>query len=401
MSSAAVARAIPGTRPIRASMYRSTTLLSICILLASVTLSLGLQRTGPNAVEGGKFNHSEWHEMTLAKPSWGSHKIDTFTPQECKYRIAVVTSGTLRRYFLESTVQGLLSPMVRQGHAVDYFVGLTAEVCETWQPDARGFVPEVTADMSEARLLISRKVNESGARARSVTVESDFYLDREEFDFVTNARWNGGERRAEAQAARRSVARMMKMLDRQRKAVEDEEARSGKYDLVFVVKDDALWLEPFNLTNILPSTCSSEAFASSGWSLLCEEPYSTYPPPDAQLTEYILIAGTGSTGSHPFLSMYSILMKGSIGEDGPPRKNKYWGMRGYERFALAVSEDYGINMTRVPPKLLPMQRGGHLRDKDGSVKVCLHAVCDACLNGTHGNVPLLRPQSYYPMCSKM
>jgi len=343
----------------------------------------------------------EWREMTLAEPSWGSGSIGKHTPQECKYRVAVATSGTLRRYFLKSTIQGLLLPMVQQGHLVDYFVGLTAEVCQTWQPDARGFVPEVTADMSEPRLLISRKVNESGARALSVIVESDFYLDHGEYGFVTHAFWNGGPRRAPAQAARRSVARMMKMLDRLRKTVEAEESQSGKYDLVIVVKDDALWLEPFNLMNILPSTCSSKDFADSGWSLLCQEPYSTYPSSGVQLTEWILIAGAGSTRSHPFLSMYTILMKGSLRDDGPVMKNKYWDMKGYERFASAVSVDYGINMTRVPPRLLPMQRGGHLRDNDGSVKVCLHAVCDACLNSTHGNADFSHPERYYPLCSHL
>lgn len=355
--------------------------------------------------EGGEFNRSEafheWLEMTLTEPAWGSHNIDIYTPQECKYRVAVVTSGTLRRYFLGSTVLGLLLPMVRQGHTVDYFVGLTAEVNQPWKSDAKAFIPEVMADISEARLLISRKVNEVGATARSVIVESDFHLDRQEYDFVVNARWNGGRRAPAAKAARRSVARMMKMLDRQRKAVEDEEARSGKYDLVIVVKDDALWLERFDLRNILPSTCSSKDFASSGWSLLCENPYSTYQPTRGQLTEHILIAGAGSTGSHPFLSMYSILMEGSIKKDGPPMKNKYWDMSSYERFVSAVSDDYGINMTRVPPKLLPMQRGGHLRNKDGSVKVCLHAVCDACLNGSHGNVERLHPKHYYPVCSEI
>merc|ERR1719356_358567 len=108
-------------------MYRFT--LSYTCGFALIPLSLGLQLTEPEVGEGDgddilKRNHSEafrtWLDMTLTPPPW-QEGMRTFQPssrsalQECKYRVAVVTAGTIVRYFLESAAQSLLSPMAQQG----------------------------------------------------------------------------------------------------------------------------------------------------------------------------------------------------------------------------------------------------------------------------------------------
>ena len=42
-----------------------------------------------------------------------------------KLRLAVVVAGSFQRYFLQSTVDRLIKPMVNKGHDVDYYVSLT------------------------------------------------------------------------------------------------------------------------------------------------------------------------------------------------------------------------------------------------------------------------------------
>ena len=61
-------------------------------------------------------------------------------------RVAILISGSFRRFFLLSTAANLVKPMVNQGHTVDFFAFLMTGEHTPWKSDVRPYLKYLTWD---------------------------------------------------------------------------------------------------------------------------------------------------------------------------------------------------------------------------------------------------------------
>jgi len=309
-------------------------------------------------------------------------------------RVAVLTSGSLKRYFLTQAAQGLVAPLVKEGYAVDYYAALSVAEFSAWHETANNYVPELSPEgskLSEVKAMVEQKIQDAGGRARTVELIKNVALSARDNQFINESVWNGNIPGLEA---RQNVVRMMKPLQALGQEMEHVEAKDGKYDYVVLVKDDAIWMKPFSLQTLL--TQPVESSNPDGYVLRCDWGVSTYSPPaETAVTEYIFVLKR--SGATPFYRMHEVLVDGGLAASGRKETlQRYWDVENLETFAKRLADDYNVRLQRTPPYLLPMQRGGRL-EVDGEVKTCLHYFCDSSVNG----LPFLEPKKQLFTCTSL
>jgi len=343
-------------------------LIELVILLnLSEVLALKLAPS-LNVIYDGAFKTSNLRETTVRS-----------------YRVAVLTSGTLTRYFLQSAASSLLKPMSEQGHTVDYYLTINTENFKSFKSGASSFVAEEqlrNATLPEAEELIRQTINQTGARLRYLKLNERVSVDEEnEQNFCKRGKFKGA-------AARRNMVKYLRGLEELRVSVANEVLQTKAYDYVVIVLDDALWIRPFDLNYLLAN--ADAASARHGLNLKCDRSHSTWAAKAGQLHDNILVLNWQA--AQPYMSQYSILLKNADCK-------KYWKTYNMERFLKILADDYRITFESVPVELIPMQRGGHRQEqkKDGTVvtHVCLHYQCDS--ESDKGK--LLHPESMYSSCN--
>jgi len=153
--------------------------------------------------------------------------------------------------------------------------------------------------------------------------------------------------------------------------------------MVIFVDDDAMWLRPFSLSQLLDRTGARE---KQLFTLKCGPGSTTETPVDNFLTEYIFIANR--TVAAPWGKQYSVLTSSGKGKN-------VWNL---EEFSSRVAASSGAVSMQVGVGLIPMQRGGRLpRSNSTEIKICLHKVCENPA-GLPENAPTLNPHDFYPCC---
>jgi hypothetical protein len=412
--------------------------------------------------------------------------------------VAVLTSGTLRRYLLRQAAEGLVRPLAAMGFGVDYYVALNTAEFTSYKPQGNAFEPEIdmaqgrevvgtTQDswgnaetdavtsgeptlpgcyvrlptgcpnhpnrstlwrhdlvaervgvddaqcqtlkvfwdeycgstdarimfvpradgarkpegrLSSVRRLIAAEIESAGGRARKVLLLENVSVEGRENDFVATGRWNTGNHGAgeDGTSARGNIVKMMKSLQTLGEAMESVEAESGAYDFVIILKDDALWLKPFDLTRLLENPIGTET--PSGYHLKCDKHASTYGAPlGSEIQDFILVLRRSV--ATPFYMLHRLLFAGGLRDANSTKSRtnlqRYWSRKNFENFLFLVGKDHGAVLQPTPPRLLPMQRGGRVRVSTGEVKTCLHYVCDGGAPG----VEYLHPTKMYPACAAL
>ena len=209
------------------------------------------------------------------------------------HHVSVLVAGTFVRYFTSACVH-LIAPMTQQGHSVDYYTVLTTGQARRWRPtsldvtyDPRFGLPDTGASRpSNERIeaTVRRCVEAANGTLRhfelpeAVDLNDDPRLQR-----ALNASSDGiGDpwvrfplpslaARAHTAAAldaagqaNRNFVRVYKQLEHLWDAMKATEAETGRrYTHTLVVRDDADWLAPMDLAQLLASRPDAHGFALS------------------------------------------------------------------------------------------------------------------------------------------
>lgn len=341
----------------------------------------------------------EWLEMTVQSPAFSrkafSEKQARQASQTPKGSIAIVTSGMLKRYFLESIAVGLLEPIVSQGYVADYFLALGTGDFASYRPNGNTFERDAALPnhISGVAEMINKTVQSVGANLRHIDLFEKLDLNEPiQKEFLSEGKLNNPTARINA---------LKKMLKYQelKNAMEKQEMKSGAYDWVLMLVDDAMFVEPMNFLKLIQmgdeadTTCGKpNQSASLAFNLHCG-PGSTYPSSCGMLTDYGFVLDRQA--ARTFMSQYSILLHNS--HDLHPDQsssNHHWGHGNFESFLRAIANENGVHVKSMPARLFPFQRAGHVRHDNGTLQICLHKVCDS----KSRNSEPLDPYQYLSRC---
>merc|ERR1719356_1750711 len=297
-------------------------------------------------------------------------------------KVAILTSGTLQRYFLGHATQGLIGPLVKQGHAVDYYLTLNSGDFTSWNSGADGFVAELHGSLPAIEQLIRDRVSHTGCVIRHLEISQGVALDKVDKSVIkTHKKFPGID----------NLLSKNKKLEELWGKLEEVEKKSGRYTTVIFLADDSIWFKPFDLNRLRQSS----DLAPQGFALDCSAQMhgkarcTVWPP---AFTDYIFVVDREVAG--PFGKQYSLLLNVS---------ELYPRARDDEHFVGQLINGHGIKMNRSPADLIPMQRGGHQRvdGKSGQIEICLHKLCDGTWTHDGVNYPYLRPLRSMPPCETM
>ena len=225
-----------------------------------------------------------------------------------RQRLAVLVAGTLLRYFLASTCERLIRPLVLQGHTVDYFLALSTAAHTPWrsvaatdhltwdpvfgfEPPARDHVKrtveefvsraggtlrkfelrETVALDDDPRLLRALNASMDWKRFGRTGTSLQRHADADPFkNFPVHSHGSGaGTSRA---VANRNFVRVYKAIEELWDAAEAVETQEGwKYDYLLVLRDDAEWLADFHLEALLRSGSHTRSDPADVYVLSCDE----------------------------------------------------------------------------------------------------------------------------------
>mmetsp|Transcript_118720 Transcript_118720/g.369885 ORF Transcript_118720/g.369885 Transcript_118720/m.369885 type:complete len:388 (+) Transcript_118720:75-1238(+) len=319
------------------------------------------------------------------------------------YRIAILTAGTLVRYFPDYVARNLIAPLVLEGHTIDYYLSLNTEGFGAWRGYARTFRSDPIVEAHRDNLTfvaewLNISLSRAGAHVRELALHEQVDV-RTPGAINFAARASGFHRGMGVRTAfaRSNLLKLLWQFEWLWGSVQRQEAVSGRYDFVMTNRDDLLWVQPFSLKRVLQAPDRAE-FAEDpvgalpvhrlpgparGYHMRClESEGSTY---DAQkeegLTEYVLLLERGAAA--PFLSLFSRLTENP----------QYWHNGDLERLLAAVAEERSVRFAALPAALVPAQRAGRVQWGNATV-TCLHKACDSATD----SVDLLRPTEEFPIC---
>jgi len=276
-------------------------------------------------------------------------------PKKKREKVAIITSGTLQRYFLGHATKGLIEPLVKQGHSVDYFLTLYAGRFESFNPHGNDFLSELSGIVESVKQLIRGRVSQAGANIHGLEISQEVVFNEDDEHLLNTSRL----------AAKRNLVWKDKKLEELWNRLEAVEIHKGPYTTVIFINDDSVWLKPFDLDRLHNSSsrkapegylidCSLQMHGKTGWMVT--------PP---AVTDHIYVVDREL--AEPFGKQYSLLLNDS----------KYKLALGDEIFVGDFIKRQKMVMHRRPVDLIPMQRGGHQRSREnGQVDICLHKLCD-------------------------
>lgn len=205
-------------------------------------------------------------------------------------RIAIVVTGSLQRYHLNSTVHHCIRPLIQQGHSVDYYLSLTPNLPDRDDDDDAEFMRHLTWDPSlmirssffsrrpnikQVQSLIHRELSNAGATVRHLVLPTE-RIDIDKHDLLSQpalsmaTSYRAPEKgedpysrfpvldNRDADVQQRTtkanhkflqllIARMI--LFRELKRAEEEQGTD--YDYVFYFSDDTYWLKDLDFDTLL------------------------------------------------------------------------------------------------------------------------------------------------------
>lgn len=291
-------------------------------------------------------------------------------------KVAILTSGTVQRYFLGHATKGLIEPLVQQGHAVDYYLTLNAASFQSFRANADKFVSELNGSISSIDQLIRLRVSEHGGTIRHLEISDGVRLNEDDEKFV----------RTSSLAGVRNLVNKYKKQEAMWLRLEDLEKHHGRYTTVIVVNDDSIWFKPFDLDRLRRS---SDRLSAEGYVIDC-----------SKVTRGI---GCCSHGSNVFNDYIEVLDREVAEPFGKSysfliHDPEYKTVLSDEELIGRLAQRHNFTLHRRPAGLIPMQRGGQEKGKSGKAYICLHKVCDG--EWTHGDehYSYLKPTDSMKLC---
>lgn len=328
-------------------------------------------------------------------------------------RVAILVSGTFRRFFLKSTANNLVRPMVRQGHTVDFFGTLATGEHTPWKADARPYLNHLTWDPIfgepsptlptdvHIRSIITETITSAGgsavqlklldavsldddARLRSLRWEARRRFPDEDPDarFPTRSLAGKGVTSTVADA-NRNMLRLFRALEWTFDAMEMRESYTTPYDLVFVMRDDTNWLQPLDLNKLLrfggPEAELHVPACSRRWLRSPKEPGAAAPMIPSEMCDHVQLLTRKRAA---LLGRYYSRYFEHRNRCSMPRKIESTVTNTTLRRPCTSEEllrwtmvTAGVKFHEAMHALLPYERSAHVNTLGFGVIVCYHKAC--------------------------
>eukprot|EP00438_Fugacium_kawagutii_P019673 Skav225737 [mRNA] locus=scaffold28:12852:14931:- [translate_table: standard] len=301
--------------------------------------------------------------------------------QAASGRIAILMAGTLDRFHLGSTAEHLVAPLHAAGWQVDYFASVFAGSTHTWDSGAQERFEKdplfakiqkdsKSPDNFAIRTIISDTLKRFGARIPFMKVFDRHDVAPADESYIQGhgtAMWKNLKRQ---EIARQNFILMLKELETMWHMLKEEEkTQLQPYSYVMILRDDAWWMEDFNLDLLLRNGKQRGRGRGSGshfghlYSLFCKN------LPTKGIIDHVFVLDR--TAAEMLGTSYSRIIRPADFGTGWLQQMKSQQPKNSENFFMMLSNFTGLGVTEVPETLLPMQRAGRV---NGSI--CLHKFCE-------------------------
>ena len=203
-------------------------------------------------------------------------------------RLAIIVSGTLNRYFFQSSLQHLIKPLSDQGHHVDYYLALALGDLPVYGNDP-GYINYTSVDpvfKNGVTIYLGRafventnlehhlrnQVKEYGGKLKQIILRKRFKIEHNELlinrrnisktvlfpnekdpdvAFPTKDFRSTKIKKKTSLANRNLLSRHLGIQELWTNAENFEMEKTWKYDYVFFLRDDIHWLDNFDLNKLL------------------------------------------------------------------------------------------------------------------------------------------------------
>jgi hypothetical protein len=354
---------------------------------------------------------------------------DTNTDKHSTFRVAVLVAGGFLRYFLESSANRLVAPLVRQKHSVDYFLSLTTEAAKpyrasfgythraTWDPVfSSNALGDLDCSMPNHTVItdtVSKVMARAGARLREFTlhdhidVEADARIRKRhqksmirhpsedpDLRFPTYDLGSAADHSSNIVANRNLLRLHLSMERLWLAALKTEEQDGSLYHFVLFLRDDTKWLLNFDLNKLLAQGPADVYLPS------CDARKPPMPPDE--INDHGLVASRRAADVFGFYLgrllnstfdkckeswNYNILPTLDAKDFHKMIQNKdihafFYGRRGCNSEMLLKwqLDRSRLKVRKVGQAMIPFQRSMHL-NMSGNVVECFHKYCSSFKGG--------------------
>eukprot|EP00557_Chaetoceros_sp_GSL56_P003286 CAMPEP_0176499560 /NCGR_PEP_ID=MMETSP0200_2-20121128/12997_1 /TAXON_ID=947934 /ORGANISM="Chaetoceros sp., Strain GSL56" /LENGTH=1200 /DNA_ID=CAMNT_0017897997 /DNA_START=264 /DNA_END=3866 /DNA_ORIENTATION=+ len=312
--------------------------------------------------------------------------------------VAVIVAGTLKRFMLDSTLRNAVGPMSDLGVSVDYFVSLTTAPAKAYrsssvyiehlQPDPLLPVPTLDdfVDVEESiRMRVARERAKVGALAITKEIDIDtepMLVNRrkltlkkhpnedpdQRFPILDDRNDDTSQRTANAN---RNLLRLHFAIQNLWEAVTRREKEENfRYDYVMFLRDDTLWLDEFDINNVI-STDADVIIPSCD----ARDP----PLHESEFNDHILISRRDT--ADVFGEYYSKLFDTDVSAcmEQLPDEISQDGKRGCNSEMLLkwIVGKENMRVSKLGQGLLPFQRSANVKLPGGLTIQCFHKFCQS------------------------
>ena len=199
-------------------------------------------------------------------------------------RVAIVVSGSLRRYFFQSSLQHLINPLSEQGHLVDYYLALAMGDAPAYRSDA-GYMNYMDYDpilkdgmehnlgkTTQLQDYIGKKIELVGGKLKHAILRKRFEIEHNnllkqrremsktvlfpneedpDIAFPLKDFRSAQVKQRTSNANRNLLSMHLGIEELWTNAQNYENENEWKYDYVMYLRDDTQWLSDFDLNKLL------------------------------------------------------------------------------------------------------------------------------------------------------
>eukprot|EP00438_Fugacium_kawagutii_P017545 Skav228533 [mRNA] locus=scaffold1887:67132:68289:+ [translate_table: standard] len=332
-------------------------------------------------------------------------------------RVAILIAGTLRRFSLNADTK-LVAPLTRANFKVDVFLSLFDGASQGWKKASDNFQPDPQLEglnRSGIQSLLERRFSMPGSRVAGIKLFDQYNTEPQDVTFVDTKHWwevKLGPQKVRGPIARSNFILLWKELEGLWNLSLSEENLHGQYAYVMILRDDAFWLQDFNLTRLLDASGVHTKASGSGdngrlYCMLCERSLGirdwkslgrVVNEEQPGINDYVFLLDRQAAAT--FGQCYSRIAQPALfGSAWLANFEKHMVNDGKrerlidrsELFYLFLAKFAEIDVIQVPASLMPMQRVARL---DG--QMCLHKYCDSHL----ANISWLQPEKDMNLCTE-
>ena len=302
--------------------------------------------------------------------------------------VAIIVTGTTSRFLLNSTVNHVLNPLIKNGFQVDYYALLTTSSSPAYRQEMQ-YTSYTVGDPLFRNKDISKTATDAianaGAKVQAFLVQQEAVdLEVKKLEQKRNAsrlRYAGRDSdflfpTLDLSAGPRQMAanrNMIKVISNQQYLWDEKllpiEATRGRYNYIMILGDDTYWLQDFNLTKLIATGPDADAYALS-----CDAREPRMHPQEMNDHGIILSrekAGVIGRYLSSLLSMDLQRCHDSITSLGP--------LRGCNSEMLLkwMLQQNNFTVQLAPQSLIPFQRSLVVQGKDKKERYCFHKLCQS------------------------